>query len=142
MRFSDDHEPQGTAGLPVLDSLRKNEVVDAVVVVTRYFGGTLLGTGGLVRAYSAAAFGAVESAKIITYDVYRELIITVGYSDYQRLSPIFDEFGFRISDTAFTDSVEISGTVSLSFADLLEKKIVESTSGRAKIDRIGEKFDY
>ena len=70
MRFTDDGEPQGTAGMPVLDAIRKNGCTDVVIVVTRYFGGTLLGTGGLVRAYTAAAIGALESAEIIRYDIY------------------------------------------------------------------------
>ena len=69
MRFSDDSEPQGTAGMPVLDVIRKRGCTDVIIVVTRYFGGTLLGTGGLVRAYTAAAVGALESAEIIRYDI-------------------------------------------------------------------------
>ena len=72
MRFSDDHEPQGTAGMPVLDSMRKRGCTDAVVVVTRYFGGILLGAGGLVRAYSHAARIALDAAHIITYHKYGE----------------------------------------------------------------------
>ena len=69
MRFSDDKEPQGTAGMPTLDVIRKRNCTDTIVVVTRYFGGTLLGTGGLVRAYTAATVGALEKAQIITYDI-------------------------------------------------------------------------
>ena len=93
-RYSDDGEPQGTAGMPVLDAIRKNGCTDTVIVVTRYFGGTLLGTGGLVRAYTAAALGALKEAEIIEYDVYTELSIEVGYSDYQKLTPIFQKHGF------------------------------------------------
>ena len=89
MRFTDDGEPQGTAGMPVLDVIRKNGITDIAVVVTRYFGGTLLGTGGLVRAYTAAALGAVKEAEIITYDVYTTLKIEASYSDYQKFAPIF-----------------------------------------------------
>ena len=73
MRYSDDREPQGTAGMPVLDAIRKNGCTDVVIVVTRYFGGTLLGTGGLVHAYGSSAVGALEAAEIITYDTYTEL---------------------------------------------------------------------
>ena len=89
MRFSDDGEPQGTAGMPVLDVIRKNGLTNTVIVVTRYFGGTLLGTGGLVRAYTAAALGAIENAEIITYDVYVSVNIETTYSDYQKFAPIF-----------------------------------------------------
>ena len=85
MRFSDDGEPQGTAGIPILDIIRKRGLTDIAVVVTRYFGGTLLGTGGLVRAYSASAQGAIEEAQIITYDLYTEVSISASYSDFQKL---------------------------------------------------------
>ena len=78
MRFSDDREPQGTAGMPVLDVIRKNSCTDVAIVVTRYFGGTLLGTGGLVRAYTSAAAGALNAATVITYDTYIEAEISLS----------------------------------------------------------------
>ena len=142
MRFTDDREPQGTAGMPVLDIIRKNGCTDTVIVVTRYFGGTLLGTGGLVRAYTQAALGALESANIITYDIYAEVSINVTYSDYQKLQPIFAEYGFRISDTRFTSDVVLMGTVSKANSVAMIDKIVQATSGRSKIDILGEKFDF
>ena len=74
LRYSDDGEPQGTAGMPVLDVIRKSGFTDAVIVVTRYFGGILLGAGGLVRAYTAAAKMAVDDAGIVTYNSYAETI--------------------------------------------------------------------
>ena len=86
MRFTDDREPQGTAGMPVLDVIRKNGCTDVVIVVTRYFGGTLLGTGGLVRAYTAAAIGALESAEIVKYDVYSSAEFEIPYSDYGKIN--------------------------------------------------------
>ena len=92
LRYSDDREPQGTAGVPVLDSIRKRGCTDTCVVVIRYFGGTLLGTGGLVRAYTSAAAGAIENAGVITYDVYSVLRIVTSYSDYQKLIPLFEKF--------------------------------------------------
>ena len=91
MRFSDDREPQGTAGMPVLDAIRKRGCTDVAIVVIRYFGGTLLGTGGLVRAYSAAAVGALEAAEIITYDIYTLTDIVVSYSDYPKISPVLSD---------------------------------------------------
>ena len=109
MRFSDDHEPQGTAGLPVLDSMRKKGIVDAVVVVTRYFGGTLLGTGGLVRAYSGAALGALSAAEIITYDIYATYEIEASYSDFQKLGTVFASVGFRQDNIDYAEAVRISG---------------------------------
>ena len=142
MRFTDDREPQGTAGMPVLDVIRKNGLTDTVIVVTRYFGGTLLGTGGLVRAYSAAAIGAVEAAEIITYDVYTTLTVETTYSDYQKFAPIFTDFGYRSEDVRYTDKVILTGNVRKSNLDALMDKLVQTTSGRAKIEIIDEKFDF
>ena len=142
MRFTDDHEPQGTAGMPTLDAIRKNGITDCVVVVTRYFGGTLLGTGGLVRAYSSAAIGAIEAAEPARYDVYAEYSIKLSYSDHQKTVAVLSDMGFRTSDTIFSDSVEILGTVLAKDAQLLEKKLSDITAGRAKSEKISEKFDF
>lgn len=142
MRFSDDREPQGTAGMPVLDSIRKNSCTDAVVVVTRYFGGTLLGTGGLVRAYTAAATGALNLAKIITYDTYSDYKITLSYSDFQKLQAKLSELYFRTKDTKYTDSVLVMGNIIKDKAEVFEKKIQETVGGRAKIEYLGDKFDF
>lgn len=142
MRFSDDGEPQGTAGMPILDIIRKKGLTDIVIVVTRYFGGTLLGTGGLVHAYSASAQGAIEDAEIITYDLYTEVSIRVSYSDYQKLSLLFSEFEFRVEDTGYGADVEILGRVLSSSVEIFLKKLTEITSGRAESEILGEKFDF
>ncbi len=142
MRFSDDHEPQGTAGMPVLDAIRKNGCTDVAIVVIRYFGGTLLGTGGLVRAYSAAAVGALENAEIITYDIYTEIKMVVSYSDYQRITPIISEYNFRISDTVYSDSVVINGRITKQYATDFINTVNESTSGRVKCEILQEIFDF
>ncbi len=142
MRYSDDREPQGTAGMPTLDAIRKRGCTDTVVVVTRYFGGTLLGTGGLVRAYSAAAVGAIGAAGLITFENYTLLKISVSYSDFQKLSTVFDECGFRTEDTSYTDSVTIEGKILSAELEKLIKLLNEATSMRAKIENLGEKFDF
>ena len=142
MRFSDDGEPQGTAGMPVLDVIRKNGLTDTVLVVTRYFGGTLLGTGGLVKAYTTASVGAIQEAKIIKYDIYVTIRLEASYSDYQKFSPIFSDLGFRVDDTRYSDKVVILGSVQKSNVDLFIDKIVQSSSGRAIIEVIDEKFDF
>ena len=142
MRFSDDREPQGTAGMPVLDAIRKNGCTDTVIVVTRYFGGTLLGTGGLVRAYSSAANGALKSGNIITYDVYASLKIAVSYSDYQKLQPLFSDSGFSVDRIVYSDQVIILGRIIETAVDSFENKITEATSGRHKTEIIDKKFDY
>lgn len=142
MRFSDDREPQGTAGMPVLDSIRKNGCTDVVIVVTRYFGGTLLGTGGLVRAYTSAAAGALKAANIITYDIYSSFKITVSYSDYQKITPLISESGFRCEDTKYSDSVTLLGKIKKQSSEDFLNKLTEITSGRCKNEILGEKFDF
>lgn len=142
MRFTDDGEPQGTAGMPILDIIRKKGLTDIVIVVTRYFGGTLLGTGGLIHAYSASALGAIEAAQVITYDLYTEVSFRASYSDYQKLALIFTEFDFRVEDTSFLADVEIVGRVVKNRLENFEKKLTEITSGRSKLEFLGEKFDF
>ncbi len=142
MRFSDDGEPQGTAGIPILDIIRKRGLTDIAVVVTRYFGGTLLGTGGLVRAYSTSALGAIEEASVITYDLYTDVSMSVSYSDYQKITVLLSDFEFRAEDTSFGAEVEILGRVLSKNIDQFGERLTEITSGRAKLDILGEKFDY
>ena len=141
-RFSDDREPQGTAGMPVLDSIRKRGLCDCVVVVTRYFGGTLLGTGGLVRAYTSAASGAITNAEIITYDIYTELRISLDYSDYGKIGSILDEFSFRTADTDYAENITVLGKLQKSLKDAFLEKLTEATSARAKFEILGEKYDF
>ena len=142
MRFSDDREPQGTAGMPTLDAIRKNGCTDTAIVTIRYFGGTLLGTGGLVRAYSAAATGAINNAQIITYDIYTTLNLKVSYSDYQKVTPDISSEDFRVKETKYFDNVLIVGSIRAALYDDFVKKITEITSGRAEIEKISENFEY
>lgn len=142
MRFSDDREPQGTAGMPVLDSIRKNGCTDTAIVVTRYFGGTLLGTGGLVRAYSAAATGALLGGEIIKYDIYTRVKFVLSYSDYQKVTPVFSELSFRTEDTVYEADVVVLGRLPSTQYEALCEKITEATSSRAKIEFLEEKFDF
>ena len=142
MRFSDDKEPQGTAGMPVLDVIRKNGCTDTVIVVTRYFGGTLLGTGGLVKAYTSAALGALSSAEIIRYDIYSEVVFSVSYSDYGKIGNLLSELEFRIAETNFEAEVSIQGKILKDNLEKLELNLTEITSGRSTVVCLGEKFDY
>ena len=142
MRFSDDREPQGTAGMPVLDAIRKKGCTDTAVAVIRYFGGTLLGTGGLVRAYSAAAVGAIDNAEIITYDIYSFVDIDIAYSDYQRIGTFMKSSGFTTSDIKYSDAVKVIGKIKSSEFDDFKNTVIETTGGRAKITLIDEQFDF
>ena len=141
-RYSDDGEPQGTAGMPVLDALRKNGITDAVIVVVRYFGGILLGTGGLVHAYGEAALGALKASKPIIYNTYAYAMITVSYSDYQRIGGALAECEFASDDVDYTDVVSVMGSVIDENYDILCEKLSELTSGRAEIKFIEKKYSY
>lgn len=141
-RYSDDGEPQGTAGMPVLDTIRKSGVSDVCVVVTRYFGGILLGAGGLVRAYSNGAKIALEAAEIITYERYAVMSVKASYSDYQKLQPILFKAMAVIDDTEFSDTVTVTFAVKEAVAPSLAEKINETTSGRAETQSLGVRFDY
>ncbi len=141
-RYSDDGEPQGTAGVPMLDVIRKSGVTDAVVVVTRYFGGILLGAGGLVRAYSHGAKIALDAAKIVTYEKYAELSLNCSYSDYQKYAVILPTYAAIIDDTEFTDRVTVKFAVKETVVSPLSQKITEMSGGRDKIEKTGERFDY
>jgi len=106
-RFSDDGEPSGTAGMPVLDVIRKSGFTDAVIVVTRYFGGILLGAGGLVRAYSAAAKAAVDAAGIVTYEPFIEFTLKCTYSDYQKLEREIEFFSCKKEGSDFASDITL-----------------------------------
>lgn len=140
-RYSDDGEPQGTAGIPVLDVIRKSGFDDAVIVVTRYFGGILLGAGGLVRAYSAAAKLAVEKAGIAVYESYDEIEIACGYQDYQKIKNEFAPFGIIIDDSVFADKVFLKIAVKKDITGKFLAKITEMTAARAVMQTVGERFD-
>lgn len=141
-RYSDDGEPQGTAGVPVLDTIRKSGVTDAAVVVTRYFGGILLGAGGLVRAYSHTARLALEAARIITYEQYDVLELNCSYSDYQRYSAELPRFGAVVDDTVFAERVQLLFAVKGTVTEELALRVREMSGGRDELIRRGTRFDY
>ena len=142
MRYSDDREPQGTAGMPVLDVLRKAEITDTAVVVTRYFSGILLGTGGLVRAYTQAAKMAVEAGGIVLRAKLSMLSVTCTYADYQKITPYLSAEQLRIDDTAFGADVTVCVAMPVENKEEFFRCITEVTNGRARLLEKGERFDY
>ena len=122
-RSSDDGEPSGTAGVPTLDVLLKENLVDVCVVVTRYFGGTLLGAGGLIRAYSHSSKIAVEAGHIITMAPCKLLSVSVDYSFYDRLNILLSEFNANIENSEFTDNVTVTFSVRENTVPLLQDKL-------------------
>ena len=140
-RYSDDGEPQGTAGKPILDMLVKSGVDDVCVVVTRYFGGTLLGTGGLVHAYSLGAKMAVEAAGVAQFENYVVLKVSCSYSDYQKIGLELERCDAIIDNTDYADSVAVQFAVKEQFANEIARKISEITSGKNVPERLCERFD-
>ena len=140
-RYSDDGEPQGTAGMPVLDVIRKCGADDVCVVVTRYFGGTQLGAGGLVRAYSHTASLAIVAAGIVTYKQYGEFEFSSPYSDYDRYINEFSKMDIIVDNTIFLENVKLNVAVVESGIDMFMEKINFISQGRIKPIRIGTRFD-
>ena len=137
-RFSDDGEPQGTAGIPVLDVLRKEGLTDCVVVVTRYFGGILLGAGGLVRAYSHGAKIAVDAGGVV--EMRRCLLgeVTCDYSQYGWIPSFLAEEGATVIDTAFGEAVTVSFSIPQEGRGHLESALIDRSNGRLEAAFTGE----
>lgn len=140
-RYSDDGEPQGTAGMPVLEAIRKSGADDVCVVVTRYFGGILLGAGGLVRAYSHSAVIAINEAQMVVYEPYNEYSLSCGYSEYQKYSNILALEGVIIDSTDFGAEVLVRFAVKKTQAERVLTRISEAGYGRDIPELCGERFD-
>lgn len=138
LRYSDAGEPQGTAGMPTLEVLRKRGVTDALVVVTRYFGGILLGAGGLVRAYSRAASDAIEAAGVVKMAPHLLCRVECRYNEYERMIALFSECGAVEKECSFSDAVSLSYSVPGETAPLLERRIADLTGGRCRPETVGE----
>ena len=129
-RYSDDGEPSGTAGVPVLDVMLKESLVDVCVVATRYFGGTLLGAGGLVRAYSHTSKIALEAAGIITMAQCSVMSAEVDYSFYDRLNILLSDSSAVILNTSFSDKVCVEFSVKENIVDSLNAKLIDVSNGK------------
>ena len=141
-RYSDDGEPSGTSGLPTLEAIRKSGVEDAVIVITRYFGGTLLGAGGLVRAYSHTAKIAMEAAGIVTYEPYTVFRLACSYADYQKIAALLPRFDAIVDGTDFADNVTLTFAIRTPLCEALERDLCEMSAGKQKPERIGTRFDH
>lgn len=139
-RYSDDGEPQGTAGIPVLDVLRKAELTDCAVVVTRYFGGVMLGAGGLVRAYTHSAALAVQAAGVLRMAKSAVCSVACDYARYGKLNALILEGGGKVTDTVFAVDVTLHYEIPLSAAQALEEQLIDASFGSCNIVRMGERF--
>lgn len=140
MRYSDNGEPQGTAGLPVLDVFRKAEIFDFCCVVTRYFGGILLGTGGLVRAYSHAAKIALDAAGIAVMRLWTDGKMCIPYNLFEIVQKAIVKLGAKIRDTDYGAEVTISFLIPTEEFEPLAAKIFDITSGRVLTRRGEDRF--
>ena len=139
-RFSDDGEPQGTAGMPVLDVIEKRGLCDVLVVVTRYFGGVLLGTGGLVRAYSHSAALAIEAAKPVLMTPATECFLSCDYSSYGTIQAFLNNEECKDITSVFEDDVKINFYVKSDNLSGFENRLTELSNGKIELIKKSEKF--
>ncbi len=135
-RCSDDGEPQGSSGYPTLNALKTCGADDLCVVVTRYFGGTLLGTAGLARAYAAAARAAIEASGFAVYENFTIVMIEVGYSEYQRLTVALKNEGITEEDTDFAEAVTVTAAVPEGKLDRLNTLVRDLSQGKSTLEII------
>ena len=139
-RYSDDGEPGGTAGMPVLDTIRKEGIVDAAVVVTRYFGGTLLGTGGLVHAYGAAARQGLLAAGVVTRTLCNVVCVHVDYALSGKIQYMVANSGYILEDSIYGSDVAFYVCCKIEDADRFIAEAVDVTNGRAVCTVMEQKY--
>jgi len=140
MRCSDDGEPSQTAGKPMLDVLIAHELTDLVVVVTRYFGGTLLGTGGLVKAYQSATIEGLKNSTIITKELGTKLSITTDYNFIGKIQYFIGQESIPVLSSEYTDIVQLQLIIPTNKVQGLIKKITELTNGTAKLEELEQVY--
>ena len=139
-RYSDDNEPQGTAGIPVLDAIRKRNITDCVVVVTRYFGGVLLGAGGLVRAYSSAAKLAIDAAREREMEMCSVCSLRCSYTMYGKIPSLVAKYGGAVDDSDFADEVSITFHLPEDHLSSFNKSLSEESSGKYAAEEKKKEF--
>lgn len=142
MRCSDDGEPQGTGGVPVLDIIRKSGVTGAAIVVTRYFGGILLGAGGLIRAYQTAAKRAVDEAGIVRLVPYTDFTLLCRYDDYPKLKHEFPKIGVLEQSADFAEAVRLTLTVRTDRYLSAAKRLSDMSAGRLCAEPCGSHLGH
>ncbi len=140
-KSSDDGEPSGTAGRPILELMSNEGIRDAVLVVTRYFGGTLLGTGGLVRAYQAAAKAAIDNALLVEKRLGRKLAIITDYADLGRIASLAATSGMPVCATHYLESVTTEIVAPVEAVDGFVRELADATGGRARVC-VGDVIGY
>lgn len=139
-KMSDDGEPSGTAGAPMLNIITKNELTNILVVVTRYFGGILLGTGGLVKAYSEATISALEKAKIVNEEIGYEIEVTISYNEWEKFKYYCEKNNINIINVIYDEKIKSRIEVTQIEKDKINKLIEETTLKIEEVDIIKEKY--
>lgn len=128
-RYADDGEPQGTAGLPILDILERRDLTDCIIIVTRYFGGTLLGTGGLVRSYSAAGNAALDNAALLVMQPYIKGRFSCQYNQQGRLQPLVEQFDGLMQQIEYSHQVDFSFLLPVAGREEFAAQLIEKSYG-------------
>ncbi len=135
LRFSDDGEPGGTAGKPILEVITGLGLVDVCIVVTRYFGGTLLGTGGLLRAYTQAAQKCVEATEIINKQLVIPVNIATNYNDLGKIQYLLGTEKIPVTESDYGEEVKLTVAVPYDDYDRLEKQLIEITAAKVTLEK-------
>jgi len=134
-RYSDDGEPSGTAGMPVLEAIKKAGVINVAVVVTRYFGGTLLGAAGLIRAYGKSAMMGLNAAVIVKKQLCTELIVTMEYVYLGKVQNLIISEGYNVKSTEYGQDAEMTLLVPADMADGFTDKLIEATNANILVQK-------
>lgn len=140
MRYSDDSEPQGTAGMPVLEVLRRENIENVLCVVTRYFGGILLGAGGLVRAYAKSAKQALDEAGTSCMRVWEEIDLPCPYNLYERMKKLLETMGGQTLDTRYGSEILIKCLLPQTKTDEFLEKVVDISCGKLQGEVISQQY--
>ncbi len=139
-RFSDDGEPHGTAGKPIMDIICGRELYNVCVVVTRYFGGILLGTGGLVKAYSDATKNALSNSKIVEMGLLGLYRIECDYSEFDRLNDFLKRNAATVTNTQFFEKVIVDFSMDAAYQEDFSKKLIEAFNAKLAMENAGKIF--
>lgn len=137
-RYSDDGEPQGTAGIPILEVMKKSDITDCAVVVTRYFGGILLGTGGLTRAYTKGASIALKAGGVVEKVQGVDVALHLDYDMIGKVQYVCGQNNWHIEDTEYTDKVIVHILAEVSVSEVIKKEITEVSNGKITVEKSDE----
>ncbi|MGX7030008.1 YigZ family protein [Vagococcus zengguangii] len=129
-RSSDDGEPSGTAGVPMLEVLKKQEIINTLAIVTRYFGGTKLGAGGLIRAYSSAVSESIKAIGLVKGTLQQEVAITIDYPQHNSLEYFLTQNDYTIAETIFTDKVTVNVMIDETLVEAFQEALINLLNGQ------------